>query len=132
MKFVGRSEKINLTELGITSIQSKIDTGAFSNSIHVDDVDLIDEKLQFTINGQKFTYKKFKTIVVKNSFGVKQKRFIIFTKIKLGESTYKVYLSLTDRKNMKYPMLIGRRFLYKFGYVVDVTKKNIYDRVKKV
>jgi hypothetical protein len=39
---------------------------------------------------------------------------------------------LTDRKKMKYPVLIGRRFLYKFNYLVDVTKKNVNDRNKKV
>ena len=30
----------------------------------------------------------------------------------------------------KYPMLIGRRFLNKFKYMVNVRKKNINDRAK--
>lgn len=131
MKFLGRAEKILLPELGI-SIPAKIDTGAFSNSIHVDNIELKDNILTFQIANKTFTFTKYKMLEVKNSFGQKQKRFLIFTKIKIGESTYKVYLSLTNRKTMKYPMLLGRRFLYKFGYVVDVTKKNIYDRDKKV
>jgi hypothetical protein len=131
MKFLGRSEKILLPELEIL-IPAKIDTGAFSNSIHVDNIELKDNILTFQIANKTFTFTKYKMLEVKNSFGQKQKRFLIFTKIKIGESTYKVYLSLTNRKTMKYPMLLGRRFLYKFGYVVDVTKKNIYDRDKKV
>ena len=45
---------------------------------------------------------------------------------------YKGGISLTDRKKMRYPVLIGRRFLYKFNYLVDVTKKNINDTNKKV
>lgn len=131
MKFLGRSEKILLPELEIL-IPAKIDTGAFSNSIHVDNIELKDNILTFQIANKTFTFTKYKMLEVKNSFGQKQKRFLIFTKIKIGESIYKVYLSLTNRKTMKYPMLLGRRFLYKFGYVVDVTKKNIYDRDKKV
>ena len=71
-------------------------------------------------------------ISVKNSFGKVQKRFSILTKMEIGNSIYKFYVSLTDRKNMRYPVLIGRRFLYKFNYLVDVTKKNINDRNKKV
>jgi hypothetical protein len=131
MKFLGRSEKILLPELEIL-IPAKIDTGAFSNSIHVDNIELKDNILTFQIANKTFTFTKYKMLEVKNSFGQKQKRFLIFTKIKIGESIYKVYLSLTNRKTMKYPMLLGRRFLYKFGYAVDVTKKNIYDRDKKV
>ncbi len=131
MKFLGRAEKILLPELEII-VSAKVDTGAFSNSLHVDKIELKDDALIFSINDKTFKFTKYKILEVKNSFGEKQKRFLIFTKAKIGESVYKVYISLTNRKTMKYPMLIGRRFLYKFGYVVDVTKKNIYDRDKKV
>ena len=30
---------------------------------------------------------------------------------------------------MRYPALIGRRFLYKFDYLVDVKQKNINDKI---
>ena len=48
----------------------------------------------------------------------------------LGEKNYKVHISLTNRKKMKYPVLIGRRFLNRFKYMVNVRKKNINDRAK--
>lgn len=132
MKFLGRAEKIELPELEISEVWTKIDTGAFGNALHCDLIELIDGSLHFTINEKKFIFRKYKTAIIKNSFGEKQKRFLIFTKIMIGDKKYKVYLSLTDRKNMRYPMLIGRRFLYKFGYLVDVKKKNTYDRPKKM
>ena len=50
----------------------------------------------------------------------------------LLEKNYKVHISLTNRKKMKYPVLIGRRFLNKFKYMVNVRKKNINDRAKAV
>ena len=35
---------------------------------------------------EEFSYNKFKTIIVKNSFGKVQKRFSIFTKLTIGDS----------------------------------------------
>ena len=131
-KKIGRSEIISFPELKIVSIKAKIDTGAYGVALHVDNIRHDDGKLYFTVGNEEFSYNKFKTIEVKNSFGEVQKRFSIFTKLTIGESIYKFYVSLADRKNMKYSVLIGRRFLYKFKYLVDVTKKNINDRNKKV
>jgi len=131
-KKVGRIENISFPELKIEKIKAKVDTGAYGVALHVDSIKLEDGKLYFTVGNEEFSYNKFKTIIVKNSFGKVQKRFSIFTKLTIGDSIYKFYVSLTDRKKMKYPVLIGRRFLYKFNYLVDVTKKNINDRNKKV
>ena len=102
-----------------------MDTGAYGVALHVDDIKHQDGKLYFKIDCEEFIYDKFKIVNVKSSFGKVQKRFSIFTKIVIGDSIYKFYVSLADRKKMKYPVLIVRRFLYKFNYLVDVTKKNI-------
>lgn len=131
-KKIGRSEKVSFPELHDLNVVGKIDTGAYGVAMHVDNINLVDNVLVFTINENEYRYKKFNTISVKSSFGRKQKRFSILTKIKIGESTYKFFVSLTDRKNMRYPVLIGRRFLYKFNYIVDVRKKYIYDTTKKM
>jgi hypothetical protein len=131
-KKLGRSEIISFPELKIGSIKAKIDTGAYGVALHVDTIRFEDGTLYFTIDSDEFSYDKFKMISVKNSFGKVQKRFSILTKMTIGDSIYKFYVSLTDRKKMRYPVLIGRRFLYKFNYLVDVTKKNINDRNKKV
>ena len=131
-KKVGRIENISFPELKIEKIKAKVDTGAYGVALHVDSIKLEDGKLYFTVGNEELSYNKFKTIIVKNSFGKVQKRFSIFTKLTIGDSIYKFYVSLTDRKKMRYPVLIGRRFLYKFNYLVDVTKKNINDRNKKV
>jgi len=131
-KKVGRSENISFPELKIEKIKAKVDTGAYGVALHVDDIRQEGDKLYFKVNSKEFSYDKFKTVNVKSSFGKVQKRFSIFTKIVIGDSIYKFYVSLADRKKMKYPVLIGRRFLYKFNYLVDVTKKNINDTNKKV
>jgi len=132
MKYVGRTEKVSFPELGIESTDAKVDTGAYGNAFHVDDIFIKENKLFFVIDDKEYIYDKYKTIVVRNSFGKKQKRFSISTKMILGEKHYKIHISLTNRKKMKYPVLIGRRFLRKFEYMVNVKRKNINDRTKTV
>jgi hypothetical protein len=56
---------------------------------------------------------------VKSSNGTIQERIFIKTTLRLFGREYETELSLTDRKNMKYPMLIGRKFL-EGRFVVDV------------
>lgn len=133
-KKVGRKELISIPDLGIENIKAKVDTGAYGIALHVDGIELVDDKIHFWI-GEKsniFVFEKYKKIKVRSSFGREQERYSILTRIKLGDSIYKFYVSLTDRKNMRYPVLIGRRFLYKFNYLVDVRQKNLHDRNKKV
>ena len=132
MKYVGRIELISFPELGIENIQAKVDTGAYGNALHVDEVSIKNNKLLFKIDEKDYVYKKYKIITVRNSFGKKQERFSIVTNINLGNNTYKIRVSLTNRNKMKYPMLIGRRFLRKFGYMVNVNEKNINDNTKKM
>ena len=129
---LGRVEKIFFPDLNI-DLNAKIDTGAYRTVIHVDGIEELDGKLTFWIGerSNKFIFDDFNIIDVKNSFGKNQKRYSIKLKMTLGEVTYVVSVSLTNRKNMKFPCLIGRRFLYKYGFIVDVRKKNLHDRNKK-
>jgi hypothetical protein len=134
VKKIGRIEKIGFPDLNIISIDAKVDTGAYSIALHVDGIRSRNGKLSFWIDNplNRIYFDKYETIEVKSSFGKIQKRYSIMTRVKVGRTIYKVYISLTNRKGMKYPVLIGRRFLYKFNYIVDVRKKNINDRAKKM
>ena len=69
---------------------------------------------------------------VKSSNGKLQKRYGIKLKIQIGKKKYRIFTSLTNRKNMKFRLLIGRRFLYLNNFLVDVKKKNIHGRPKKI
>lgn len=57
---------------------------------------------------------------VKSSNGTIQERIFIKTTLKLFNQQYETELSLTDRASMKYPMLIGRKFLEE-RFIVDVS-----------
>jgi hypothetical protein len=69
-------------------------------------------------------FEKFEQKTIKSSFGESELRFIIRTRIRIGKRTLRGIVSLTDRANMKYPVLIGRRLL-KNRFLVDVSKLNV-------
>lgn len=133
MRLIGRREFVDFPELNLFSVEAKIDTGAYTSSIHCTDISvktienksvlcfklLDDSNPEFSKQTHQFTefYKK----KIKNSFGEIEERYIIRTPIKLGKKTIRTTLSLSDRENMRYPVLIGRRFL-KGKFIVDVIK----------
>jgi len=120
---IGRIVKISIPELGIDNVKSKVDTGAWSNVIHVDNIKLKNDILKIKINGNKFSFINFRIIKVKNSFGKKHKRFSIPVKILIDDKVYRTHISLNDRSKMKYPSLLGCRFLVKNKFVIDPNKK---------
>lgn len=133
-KVIGRIEKVNFPEWNITGIDAKIDTGAYTSSLHCHDIELDKTKNKvsfylFDPSHPEFDETKFNTDVkdiriIRSSNGVAEKRIIILTTINLHGENYKIELSLADRSEMRYPVLIGRKFLKK-KFVVDVSKKNM-------
>lgn len=133
---IGRSEEISFPELDLKNIVAKIDTGAYSTALHCYDVYEMREGkekiLCFKVLDPSFSkfkneeihYKQFSRKKIKNSSGENETRYIIKTKIELGGKIILTDVSLADRGNMKFPVLIGRKFLSK-GFVVDVSKTNL-------
>jgi hypothetical protein len=132
MRVIGRREFVDFPELKLFSVEAKMDTGAYTSSIHCTDISIkvVENKpvLSFklfdasnpdpkpTHQFTNFTKKK-----IKNSFGEMEERYIIKTIIKLGKKTIRTTLSLSDRENMRYTVLIGRRLL-KGKFIVDVNR----------
>ncbi len=73
---------------------------------------------------KKLKIPLYKTKSVKSSNGVVQTRASIKVQVKFAGKVYQTVVSLTNRSDMKYPMLIGRKFL-KDRFLVDVSKKNL-------
>lgn len=138
---IGRSDIADFPELNLKNISVKIDTGAFTSSIHCHHirVEKLDNQsvLKFNLldpehplyHEKEFQVIDFNQKIVKNSFGESEERFIISTEILLFGETYPIDLSLTNRGTMKFPVLLGRRLLERF--LVDVSKQNISYKLKQ-
>lgn len=137
MEVVGYIESVDLAEMELFGLDAKIDTGADSCSLHCDDVQVKGEAVTFLLHdevheayhGKKITLPIYKIKKVRSSNGRSEERVFIKSSIKLGCKTYQAEISLTNRENMKYPMLIGRRFL-SHHYLIDVSQKYITQKEK--
>ena len=138
MEILGRYDRVDLPELGLSSIHAKIDTGAYSSSLHCSKAEVVNGKLEFILldeehpefTGMKFSFKKFEQREIKNSFGEAELRFVIKTKIKIFKRLINAEFSLSNRGNLRFPVLLGRKILRK-RFLIDVTKKDLSFKSKK-
>lgn len=117
---IGALECCDLPDLSISHLQVRVDTGATTSSLHVDNIEefLKDGKrwVRFDIHPDIHNVKKIVTTtaplqakkIVKSSSADKEKRVVIKTTIKIGQDSWPIKLTLTDRSTMTYLMLLGR------------------------
>lgn len=130
MEVIGYLEKVDIPELDLFDLDGKIDTGADSSSLHCDSMVVNGDTVTFVLHdevhpsyhGRSITLPIAKRKRVKSSNGKSEERIFIRTKLKLGHESYDADISLSNRANMKYPLLIGRKFL-SHHYFIDVSKK---------
>jgi hypothetical protein len=138
MKVLGRHDRVDLPELGLFDIHAKIDTGAYTCSLHTQKAEVIDGKLEFVLldeehhefTGMKFIFEQFQEKYFKNSFGEGERRFVIVTTIKVLDEEITTEFSLSNRGSLKFPILIGRKIL-RDRYLIDVKKKNLSYKEKR-
>ena len=128
MTIIGRKELIKIPIVSNDYMVAKIDTGAYSNSMHINKVEenelgielLLDNNIILFIEKGRYKYKN-----VISSNGVKETRIITRLSIKLGNKRYKTFFTFTDRTNMRNKVLLGRKFI-KGRYLVDVSQEFTY------
>lgn len=132
LEVIGRYTYVNLPELGAKHIFAKVDTGAYQSAMHATNIHEVDtptgKELEFTILEGHHRVEKslppsraqeYERAVVRNSFGIMQVRYVIKTRISINGRMMKTGITLTDRKDMVSPILLGRRFL-RGRYLVNV------------
>ena len=110
MKILGRSDRVDMPELGLTNIHAKIDTGAYTCSLHCSRAELVDGKLEFVLldeehpefTGMKFIFKKFVRRAIKNSSGEAEQRYVIRTTIRIHNRVIRAEFSLSDRDKLRF------------------------------
>lgn len=120
---VGWREWVSLPDLGIKSIKSKMDTGARTSTLHTYFIEQIEasEKpmVRFGVhpmqksdkNGIICTADIIDQRRIVDSGGHSELRYIIRTSILIGDQKWPIDLSLTNREQMRFRLLIGRTAL---------------------
>lgn len=133
---IGRTDFIDLPEVGIKRLPCKIDTGADSCSIHCDEImvrridgvnclvyKLLDKHHPF-YTGEEIVTPNFSEKRVRSSFGETAERFQVRLKVVIFGRTYITNFNLSHRPGLRYPVLLGRKFL-RNRFVVDVSQKDL-------
>jgi len=125
---LGWREWVALPEIGIPRIKAKVDTGARTSALHAFFVEPVKHGRQVRFGIHPLQNSRQSELIcvadiiderfVTDSGGHSEKRFVIRTPLVLGSSILPVEITLTNRDNMTFRMLIGRTAIRKH-FVVD-------------
>jgi hypothetical protein len=129
---IGRTDRADFPKLKIKGIDIKIDTGAYTSSIHCKDIEETDGVLYATLldeeheqyHGKRLSFEEYEVTSVRSSNGSVDLRYKVQANIRLFKKLYKISLTLSNREEMKYPVLIGRKFLSS-KFIVDTELQDI-------
>lgn len=120
---IGWREWAGLPELGVAAIKAKIDTGARTSAIHAWNIAEHDGPGGPWVSFELHPVQRDNKVIVpcrapvagsreiRSSNGQIEHRVIIRTMLQLGERTWPIELSLTNRDAMGFRLLLGRAAL---------------------
>ena len=130
---IGFAEFVDLPKWGIVGLRGKIDTGARTSALHVSnireigngrvgfDVRLHRRKIDRTVHVEAKILRRGR---VRPSSGDAQVRIFVATTLRIGPIEREIELSLVDRENMIFRLLVGRTALG-HGLLVDPARRYV-------
>lgn len=128
---VGAFECVSFPFFDIKDVVAKIDTGADSGAIHcslIEEVKRANGKrvLRFVPmhnHGTVIETEDYIRAFVRSSTGHRLRRYIVHTEIEIEGKRYSIRIGLSDRSDLQFDVLIGRKFLAEHNMLVDVTQQ---------
>lgn len=125
-RIIGTTEPVRIIP-GDFVVTARIDTGANTTSLHADNLQIVNKDgknwARFTLEGHAVDAKVIKFVHIKQHSAPSERRPVILLRLILGDVSESVKVTLTNRSNFKYKLLIGRNYLYD-RFIVDVSLKN--------
>jgi hypothetical protein len=134
---LGRRELIDFPAFDLSEVEAKVDTGAYTSAIHCTDIHIESNGQHSTLvvnlldpghegaDGRPLCFRNFVLRDIRSSNGEVQERYVIRAVVQLYGEEIEAEFSLSDRSDMKYPVLLGRSLLRQGRFVVDVAKRNL-------
>ncbi len=128
---LGWEEWIALPALGVAAIKAKIDTGAKTSALHAEGIEPYRvgrlDHVRFKIRPvprRPYIYVDcaapvFDNRSITSSNGIPEERYIILTELTVSGRTWPIEVSLSDRRDMNYRMLLGRQALQSGRALID-------------
>lgn len=117
---IGNQEWCSFKELNIPAIKARIDSGAKTSSIQAANIQTFKKNSELWVRFEVQPLQDNRSIVVeceakvidtrliKSSTGISEKRYVILSTLQLGTQSWNIELTLANRDNMEYKMLLGR------------------------
>lgn len=117
---IGWREWVSFPELGLNAVKAKVDSGARTSALHAFSIERFHANKQEWVRFKThpFQYKHTPQISceailkdirsVTSSSGQAEVRHVIETPIRIGDHIWSIELTLTNRSNMRFRMLLGR------------------------
>lgn len=128
---IGWTELVDLPEWGIERLRAKVDTGARTSALHVENIrELPHDQVSFDVvlhRAKRDRRVSVRTHIVRrgrvrSSTGHTTTRIFVSTRIRIGPVTRPIEVSLVDREKMIHRMLLGRAALTG-PFVIDVDRR---------
>ena len=128
----GWVEKVTLEPWGL-AVKAKLDTGALTSSIHATDIERFRREgrhwvrfqLELEVEGKAkrlpLERRLARRVLIKDPGGKAEPRVSVNLELCVNGQRHTAEFTLADRKDMVYPVLLGRRFLEE-RFVVDPAK----------
>ena len=113
---IGWREDVGLPDLGISRLKAKIDTGARTSALHAEDMEVTEiggrRWVSFTVPHAEAAGRVTAPVLderdIKNTSGTPERRIVIRTTLILGRRRWKIDVSLADRTEMAFDLILGR------------------------
>jgi hypothetical protein len=132
---IGWIEHLDLPQLGLLQIKVKVDTGARTSALHATAIQTFfrdgAEWVRFHVPlgtddpGTSVEAQVHDRREIKNTSGIPEERITIRTRMRLAGRVWTIPVSLADRSEMRFPMIIGRTALKGHNIAVHTRRANL-------
>ncbi|MBN2312076.1 MAG: ATP-dependent zinc protease [Candidatus Hydrogenedentes bacterium] len=133
---IGWSEHVDFPDWRVFRLSAKVDTGARTSALHVEDFELLPQgRVRFKVvvdSGNPGACAPVTAAIsrwgrVRSSNGAYSMRCFVKTRVRIGPVEKEIEISLVSRERMAYRMLLGRQALGR-DFLVYVGKRRVATR----
>lgn len=136
---IGWAELVDIPEWNIMRLRAKMDTGARTSALHVENIQEVGEnRVRFDVRLHRKKLDRRVTVEapivrrakVRPSSGVSETRIFVRARVHIGATTEEIELSLVSRERMLFRMLIGRSAL-RHRFLIDTSRRYVLREPKR-